>query len=316
MNENSNIAIDIEESKGLKGIKVDKKSLMSKLKGLSTTLYLLPTIILMLMFSYYPAAKTFMLSLYFTNAQGRVVKFAGLYNFRQLLSDSTFHRSLQATGTFTVITVILSIVISFFLAVIANEKLKGIGFFRTIFSSSLGVSGTAASVAWLFMFNYDVGFLNNLFRFFGLEAVDWLTNPNIAIFSVAIVSVWLRLGFNILIILAGMSSINESIYESAEIDGAGYFSKLFKITVPLLKPTFFYLMVINITKSLQEFGIVHVLTGGGPINSTRMLVYDVWSQAFVSNRFDMAATRSVVVFFITFVVTAIQFKLKGSEENE
>lgn len=140
---------------------------------------------------------------------------------------------------FVLYTVPGTILIALFLAILANEKLRGIGIFRMIFSSTMGISVAAASVFWLFLFHPSIGFLNQILSWFGIGAIGWLTDPSWALFSVSISTIWMNLGFTFLILLGGLQSIDRYLYESADIDGAGYFYKLRRITIPMLSPTLF-----------------------------------------------------------------------------
>ena len=178
--------------------------------------------------------RTIYLSFFLTNASGETTVFVGLENYLNMFTSPIFLKSIQSTFLFVLYTVPATIVISLFLAIIANEKLKGIGFFRTIFSSTMGISVAAASVFWMYLFNPTMGLLNQFLQSIGVESIGWLTDPAWALFSVSVTTVWMNIGFTFLVLLGGLQSIDSYLYESADIEGAGYFYKLRRITLPML----------------------------------------------------------------------------------
>lgn len=203
------------------------------------------------------------------------------------------------------------ILVSLFLAVIASEKMKGMGFFRTIFSSTLGVSVAAGATIWLFLFHPSLGALNNVLGWIGFEPIQWLTDSKIALISVAITTIWMQIGINFIILLGGIQNISEEMYESAQIDGAGYFTRLFKITIPLLSPVLFFVFIIAIIGSFQTFGQIDLLTSGGPRESTNLIVYEIYQQAFSYGHFGFASAQAIILFFLILIVTIIQFRFEG-----
>jgi sn-glycerol 3-phosphate transport system permease protein len=272
-------------------------------------LFLLPSILLFGVFVFYPMFKTIYLSFFLTDAKGATTVFVGWENYKALFTDPIFMKSVKNTFLFVFYTVPPTVVISLALAVIANEKLKGIGFFRTIFSSTMGVSVAAASVFWLYLFNPTMGFLNKILDLFGVEAIEWLTDPQWALISVSVTTIWMNIGFTFLILLGGLQSIDSSLYESADIEGSGYFYKLRRITVPMLSPTFFFVITVSIINAFQTFGQIDILTQGGPANGTNLIVYSIYREAFVNYQFGSASAQAVVLFILILLMTALQFKL-------
>ncbi|WP_420910335.1 carbohydrate ABC transporter permease [Neobacillus muris] len=278
----------------------------SFLKGM---LFLLPSILLFGAFVFYPMFKTIYLSFFLTNAQGATTVYVGWENYKALITDPIFMKSVKNTFLFVFYTVPTTVVISLALAVVANEKLKGIGFFRTIFSSTMGVSVAAASVFWLYLFNPTMGLLNKFLEVFGLEAIEWLTDPKWALLAVSATTIWMNIGFTFLILLGGLQSIDSSLYESADIEGTGYFYKLRRITIPMLSPTFFFVITVSIINAFQTFGQIDILTQGGPANGTNLIVYSIYREAFVNYQFGSASAQAVVLFILILLMTALQFKL-------
>lgn len=271
-------------------------------------LYLLPSIILFGMFVFYPMAKTIYLSFFLTNQNGIPVYFNGIENYTYIFSSDEFRNSMKATLLFVVYTVPVSVLIALVMAILANEKLKGVGFFRTIFSSTMGISVAASAVVWLFLFHPSVGAFNNILQAIDLPAVQWLLDPEWALLSVSLTTIWMNIGFNFLVILGGLQNIDESLYESATIDGAGYFAKLRRITIPLLSPTLFFIITISLINAFQSFGQIDILTKGGPIQSTNLVVYSIYKEAFVNYQFGTASAQAIVLFGVVLIVTILQFK--------
>ncbi len=270
----------------------------------------LPTLLIALTFSIYPLMKTIIYAFTFTDEKGRIVEFAGIENFYELFTDPSFYESILATFKFAFITVIFSILISLVLAIVCNEKIKGIPLFRTIFSSSLGVSVSASASIVLFMFHPSLGIVNELMVRVGLTPINWLTDSKYAIITVAISTIWMNIGFGFLVLTAGLQNISQDIDESCQVDGAGYFTKLFKVTLPLLSPSIFYLTITTILKAFQSFGQVDILTGGGPSNSTNFLVYSIYKTAFTNYRFDYASVQGVILLLLITGIMLFKSKLQ------
>jgi ABC-type sugar transport system permease subunit len=272
-------------------------------------LYLLPSIILFAVFIFYPMFRTIYLSLFLTDQQGTAALFVGLENYLYLLEDPAFRNSIKATMLFVLYTVPTGIILALFLALLANEKLKGIGFFRTIYSSTMGISVAASSVVWLFLFHPSVGMFNRLLNLFNLPDIQWLLDPEWALLSVSISTIWLNTGFTFLILLGGLQNIDEHLYESAKIDGASYWYQLRRITLPMLSPTLFFIITITLINAFQTFGQIDILTKGGPSQSTNLIVYSIYREAFVNYQFGTASAQAVFLFICILVLTILQFKL-------
>ncbi len=283
---------------------------MKKKENLAGILFSIPSLLILIIFYIYPLLKTIVYSLSFTNSKGQIVDFAGFENFYELLTDSSFYESIFATLKFSVITVILSIALSLFLAIICNEKLKGINLFRIIFSSSMGVSVSASSSIVLFLFHPSIGLINDILKFFGILPINWFTNSTYAIWAISFATIWMNIGFGFLVLTAGLQNISQEIEESCEIDGVNYFAKLFNITIPLLSPSLFYLLIVTTLKAFQSFGQVDILTGGGPSNSTNFIVYSIYKTAFSNYRFDYASTQGLFLLTLITIIMIVKFKLE------
>lgn len=283
---------------------------MKKEQKLTGILFSIPSLVILVTFYIFPLMKTILYSLSFTDAKGQIVEFAGIENFYELFIDSTFHESILVTLKFSFITVLFSMIISLFLAIICNEKLKGIKLFRIIFSSSMGVSVSASSSIILFLFHPSVGLINDILNLFGILPINWFTSSTYAIWAISFATIWMNIGFGFLVLTAGLQNISQEIDESCEIDGANYFTKLFKITIPLLSPSLFYLLITTTLKAFQSFGQVDMLTGGGPANSTNFIVYSIYKTAFSNYRFDYASAQGLFLLLLITVIMVIKFKLE------
>ncbi|MED4267373.1 carbohydrate ABC transporter permease [Priestia megaterium] len=284
----------------------EKKSMPNLLVGLS---YLLPSLLLFGVFLFYPMIKTLYLSLFITDTQGNPLNFVGLQNFLYLFTDPNFLQSIKATFLFVLYTVPIGLIIALFLALIANEKLKGIGFFRTMFSSTMGMSVAASSVIWMFMYNPTIGVINKVLNLVGIHDVQWLLDPKYALVAVSISTIWMNLGFTFLILLGGLQNIDEKLYENARIAGVSYWYQLRKITLPMLSPTLFFIITVSFINAFQTFGQIDILTKGGPTDSTNVIVYSIYKDAFVNYNVGSASAQATILFFCILLVTALQFKL-------
>ncbi|SES89062.1 carbohydrate ABC transporter membrane protein 1, CUT1 family [Oceanobacillus limi] len=272
-------------------------------------LYLSPALLLLGVFLFYPMFKTLYFSFFEVSGGGQVGDWVGWGHYAELFQSSEFRKSMVGTFLFVLYTVPAEILISLFLAVIASEKLKGIGFFRTIFSSTLGVSVAAGATIFLFLFHPSLGVLNSILGTVGIDGVEWLTDSKWALVSVAITTVWMHIGINFIILLGGLQNISRELYESAEIDGAGYFQKLFKITLPMLSPVLFFVIIIGVIGAFQTFGQIDILTGGGPAGATNIIVYSIYLEAFSYGNFGFASAQAILLFIIILIVTIIQFRV-------
>ncbi|ALA52529.1 sugar ABC transporter permease [Shouchella clausii] len=283
-----------------------KRSTRHFTKGM---LFLFPSLFLFTVFLFYPMIRTLYLSFFLTDNRGMATVFVGLENFMRIFTSDLFLKSLTSTFLFVVYTVPGTILISLFLAIIANERLRGIGLFRIVFSSTMGISVAAASVFWLFLFHPSIGFLNQLLSWLNVGSIRWLTDPKWALFSVSVSTIWMNIGFTFLILLGGLQSIDRYLYESAEIDGASYFYKLRRITIPMLSPTLFFVVTVTMINAFQTFGQIDMLTRGGPQNETNLIVYSIYREAFVNYQYGSASAQAVVLFAIILLMTIVQFKL-------
>ena len=276
-------------------------------KFLLALAYLSPSLVIFIAFVFVPLVRSLILSTQLTDPIGRSVAFVGLMQYQRLWDNPQFLNSLQRTLLFVLYTVPTSLVLALGLAVLGNLRLRSISVYRMVFSLTIAVSAATASLIFLYLFHPALGMLNYLLGLVGVPDVPWLTDVRTALPSVALVTVWLQLGLNTVILLAGMQGIPEELYESAMIDGASGPAKFRHITLPLLSPTIFFLLVVDLLAAFQTFTQFHVLTKGGPINSTNVLVFSIYREFYFNGQYAYAAAQSMVLFLIMLVVTIIQF---------
>ncbi|WP_406054388.1 carbohydrate ABC transporter permease [Kribbella sp. NBC_00889] len=233
---------------------------------------------------------------------------AGLANYRKMFADPLFYKSIVNTIYFGAGSVCLGVVTSFLLAILLNQKVRGLGFFRTVFYLPSVVAGVATAILWVNILQPDSGLINSFLRFFGIEGPGWLVDEHWAIPGLILMSVW-GAGNTIVIYLAGLQSISPTLYEAARIDGAGWWDRFWNVTVPMMSPVIFFNVVTSLIASLQAYTLVLVMTEGGPNNATLMLGLYIYRQAF--EYFDMgyAAALSWAMFALIGVATALQFVL-------
>ncbi|MGH4140898.1 carbohydrate ABC transporter permease [Clostridium sp.] len=274
-------------------------------------LYLMPALIIFGIFVFFPLGKTIFLSLNATTPQGKISYFVGLDNYINLMKSPSFRNSLFVTGKFALINVAFSIFIGFIVSILANEKVFGTGVFRTIYALPMAISSASAAIIWMFIFHPSIGILNYTLKLH----IGWLTDPNWALFSVAIVTIWMNIGINFIFIIAALQNIPADLYESASIDGASFFRKHLSITIPSIMPTLFFLLIIDIINSFQAFGQINLMTTGGPGEATNLIVYSIYREAFFNNRYGIASAESIILFIILLILTIFQFKVGEKKVN-
>jgi multiple sugar transport system permease protein len=240
-------------------------------------------------------------------------EFVGLANYVELFTDDPLFRTvLWNTFYFTIVSVPASTVLALILALILNTGLRGVPIFRTAYFLPVITATVVVALIWRWFYNPDFGILNYVLYRLGVDVPpNWLASRKWAMPAVIILSIWKQVGYNMVIFLAGLQSIPSTLYEAAAIDGATGWQRFKHITLPLLTPTTFFVLVISIIGSLQVFDAVLVLTDGGPANATRTIVYHIWEQAFVFLEMGYAAAVAWILFFMVFLVTVLQWKLQG-----
>lgn len=268
--------------------------------------YLLPCMMIFSVFLFYPFFKTVYLSLFKTNKMGQAKLFVGLGNYIDLFKSLSFYNSLMVTVIFVVIVVVGSMFLGLLGAVLCNRAFPGIRVFSTAYALPMAIASSSAAMIFKIILHPSVGIMNKILG----VSINWVSDPRYALICVAILTAWLNSGINFLYFSAGLGNIDESIYERASVDGASPVQQFFSLTLPGLSPIMFYTLVVNIIQAFQSFGQVKILTQGGPGESTNLLVYSIYRDAFFNYRFGSAAAQSVVLFLIVMVLTLIMFKIE------
>jgi len=280
-------------------------------------MFILPSLVHILAFLLIPLIFSFFLSFRdWTKPSFQNAPYIGLENYTFLLGDRRFWQAMGNSAYYTVLAVPLGMVFSLAIAVVMNQKLKGVYFFRTLFFMPVISSWVAVSIIWLTLLDPNVGIVNYVLGLIGIPKINWLGDPRSAMPSIVLISIWKGAGFNMIIWLAGLQGIPQELYEASAIDGANRWQKFWGITLPLLKPTTFFLLVTGVIGSFQVFTPVYVLTKGGPLNSTNTAVFHIYRRAFQEFDFGYASAQSWVLFAVIFIATIIQvvYVRRRSEE--
>ena len=270
-------------------------------------LFLVPVLFFFLAFSYFPFVRTIFTSFTVTDAAGQFKKLVGLKNFQMILSRKDFVPILLNTLRFVPMVALPTLGIGLLLALLANRPLRYVSrASEVMFSLPMAIASASAALVWSLIYNPVIGLAN---YFLGTD-IAWLTSEQYAMFSVALVTVWLLVGSNFIFLLTALRGVPEELVESAMIDGATGFRKFFHITLPMISPTLFFVIFLDIMSSFQAFGQIRILTQGGPGIATRVLVYDIYLEAFMNYRFGSACAESLILFMMMLAVTLLQFRFE------
>lgn len=233
-------------------------------------------------------------------------EFVGLGNYLEIFTSPLFGKILLNTIVYAISTSIFAVILPLVLACILNSKIKGSEFFKTAYFLPFVTPMIVIAVVWQWIFDPNIGILNYILKLH----INWLYDVNFAMPALIIVSVWKLIGYNMVIFLSGFSTINQSLFEAAKIDGANAFDTFRFVTVPLLSPTIFFVVVITCISSFQVFDLIYMMTQGGPMDSTNVLVYAVYKNAFEYFKIGQASAMAYVLFAIILILTLIQWKLR------
>lgn len=282
-----------------------------KLKMTEGYFYLIPSMLIFGIFLFFPFFKTVYLSFFKTNRMGQAKLFVGLENYMDLLESAAFWNSLRVTIIFVLIVVSGSMLLGLLGAVLCNKAFPGIRFFSTAYTLPMAIASSSAAMIFKIMLQPTIGIMAKIFNI----DINYFADRRYALISVALLTAWLNSGIDFLYFSAGLSSIDSSLYERASVDGAGSFYQFRKITLPGLSPIMFYVIVVNIIQAFQSFGQVKILTMGGPADSTNLIVYSIYRDAFFNFRFGSAAAQSVILFFMIMILTILMFKAEKKGVN-
>lgn len=274
-----------------------------------------PQLVIVLVFFFWPAGQALYFSLLQQDAFGTSTQFVGLDNFKALLADESYLASFKTTAVFSLLVAVLGLTVSMVLAVMADRVIKGAGLYKTMLIWPYAVAPVVAGVLWLFMFAPSIGVVSFWLRAVGFEW-NHLLDGDHAMALIVLAAVWKQVSYNFLFFLAGLQSIPKSLVEAAAIDGAGPWRRFWTVQFPLLTPTTFFLLVINIIYAFFDtFAIVDAATSGGPGKDTAILVYKVYFDGFKAMDLGGSAAQSVVLMAIVIVLTVVQFRYVERKVN-
>ena len=267
-------------------------------------LFILPTMIGLIVLNIYPIFKTIYESFFKTGDFGRGNIFVGADNYIKLFGDSEVWQSLVNTFKYAIVEVPFSIVISLVLAVLLNRKMRGRAVYRTIFFLPMVAAPAAIAMVWRWLFNSEFGLLNHIFG----TKINWVSNPKIAIYSIAVIGIWSIIGYNMVLFISGLQEIPGDYYEAAQLDGATGIKQFWHITCPLLSPTIFFVMITRVIGGLQVFDLIYmVIDRNNPaLKKTQSLVYLFYQNSFVENNKGYGSTIVVFLLVIIMIITVIQ----------
>lgn len=267
-------------------------------------LFILPTVIGLIVLNIIPIFQTIYQSFFKTGDFGRGNIFVGLENYVKVFGDSEVWQSLINTFKYAIVEVPFSIAIALVLAVLLNRKMKGRSAYRTIIFLPMVAAPAAVAMVWRWLFNSDFGLLNNVFNL----NVKWVSDPKIAVYSIAVIGVWSVLGYNMVLFLSGLQEIPHDYYEAAQIDGATGVKSFFHITIPLLSPTIFFVLITRVIGSLQVFDLMYmVMDKSNPaLEKTQSLVYLFYKYAFINKNMGYGSAIVVLLLVITMIITVFQ----------
>lgn len=285
------------------------KEFLSKLankQNFAGVLFILPSLFGTIVFIIIPIVCSFGLSFAKWDLLNPI-QFVGLENYKVVLTEPVFVKIIINTFVYAISTSVFGVIIPLILACIINNKMKGADFFKTAYFLPFVTPMIVIGIIWEWIFDPNIGCLNHLLHLH----INWLYDTNFAMPALIIVSVWKLIGYNMILFLTGLSTINQELLEASKIDGANAYNTFKHVTIPLLSPTIFFVTIITAITSFQVFDLIYVMTQGGPLDSTNVLVYAIYKNAFEYFNVGKASALAYVLFAIIFVLTLVQWKLKN-----
>lgn len=285
-----------------------RRKLLAALEGF---LYLAPTFIILTIFVFIPIVTSFQLSLNRVAPFGSQMIYVGFENYSRLINDPDYWNTLKVSLLFTLGTVPTGIFLAVGLAILLSYPLKHLTWLhRLLIFLPIVISTAVTGVLFRWLYHPVVGYVNYGLSLVGIDGPGWLTSKEWALAAVILAVVWRQLGFNVIIALAGIQNIDETYYEAAKVDGANLWHRIRHITLPLLSPTLFFLLMINVINSLQTFGEINILTDGGPGQATMTMLYSIYVDAFIGTPLrGYASAQAYLLFILILVMSFIQFKV-------
>lgn len=272
-------------------------------------LFLAPALLLYAVFFIYPFLFTFLLSFQQWDMIHPERSFVGWSNYAALMGDEVFWKSLRNTFLYMLMTMPVSIALGLGVALLMESLLRGRTVYRFLFYLPVVSSISVIAIIWSLMYDDQRGIVNQLLALLGIDGPNWLSQSSSSLWAVAIVGIWKSFGYEMLLFVSGLKAIDKGLYEAAAIDGAGRWRKLFHLTLPLLSPVTLFIVVMGIISSFQNFALIQIMTGGGPNNSSNVLVYELYQEAFRFFSVGKAAAISVILFVLVLLITVVQLRI-------
>ncbi|MCK9547701.1 MAG: sugar ABC transporter permease [Sphaerochaeta sp.] len=296
----------------------DTRAVRPAIKGhhfwLEPYLFLLPALLVFGMFLYYPFFRTIFLSMFLTNKTGHAkifVAFTDKDNYLTLFQSKSFWASVAVTFRFVFAVALGGLLIGLTSSLLTEKKYRGSNFTAAVYAMPIAIASAAASMTFKMVLHPTNGLLNNLLG----TQINFTGDVRYALASVIGLTIWLTSGINFIFISAGLRNVPAELYDSAAVDGAGYWRRVWSVTIPSISPTLFFQIIINIIGAFQSFSQIKLLTEGGPGDATNVMVWSIYMDAFRNFRFGAAAARSVILFLIVLVITIIQFRFEKRGVN-
>lgn len=300
-----------ENRRLLKGSKTISRKMVDNIQGYA---FILIPVAVIALFGIYPAINVFIMSFQkFNMLAGGTATFTGFSNYLGFITDPSFWQTFKNTVFFALLVVPLQTAVALFFAVLINQKIKGITFFRTIFFFPVVMSFVVVSIFWKMIYDPNYGLANSVLSFLHIPQQQFLVDPNQAMISVIIMCIWKSWGWYMVIFLSGLQDIPKELYESSYLDGASAFRRFFSITLPLLKRTTYFVLIMTMIDSFKIFTPIYIMTSGGPLGSTDTLVHYIWNTAFRMNEMGSATAMSVCLFIVVFALTIAQMKAEKDD---
>ncbi|MFC3789961.1 carbohydrate ABC transporter permease [Paenibacillus sp. GCM10012307] len=286
-----------------------KSGVYDKQETRAAFLFIMPALLLLVVFIFYPMTRALLISLENYNLISGSSSPAGLDNYKQLMSDGVFWASLGHSFYFAAVVIPLQTMIALGLALLVRRTFRGVGIFRTVYFLPVVVSFAIASTIFKLIYNKDYGMLNVILKGLGLPVADFLSNPDIAMIGIIILCIWKAMGFFMIVFLAGLNNIPDSLYEAAHVDGAGPVQQFIRVTLPLLKRTTAFVVIITTMDALKIFVPVYITTSGGPAQSTSTIVHYIYETAFKQMNMGYASAAAFILFGIVLLISVVQLRI-------
>lgn len=267
---------------------------------------ILPAMALFMIFNFYPFLKAILLSFSMTNKQGEVTQWVGLANWVRVLTKDSFWDVIWITLKMAGINLVFTFAIALIFALLATKKVRFSKWYQTMYALPMAIASSPAAAIFLFIFRQKNGLLNNLLG----TSISWTTKLPYAFWAVCSMTIWMHVGISFIFLLVGFRNVPEEVLESAWLEGAGPLARIRHILIPMASPQLFFVLFLNISSSFRSFAQIRLLTGGGPANGTKNLIYYIYENAMINGRFETACVQAVVLFILIFSITQIQFALE------